>query len=91
MTYTTNDDVTLLRSKVLTDWNNAESKALFTPPPGMNYSTDLWAPELHQLDGAWYVIFTADPRNDSPSPEVDMYCPYNCPAVHHRMYVLEGQ
>ncbi|KAK7180219.1 hypothetical protein DPSP01_014529 [Paraphaeosphaeria sporulosa] len=90
MTYTTNDDVTLLRSQVLTDWNNVESKVLFTPPPGKNYSTDLWAPELHQLNGTWYVIFTADPRSDSPSPEVDMYCPYNCPAVHHRMYVLEG-
>ena len=72
------------------DWNNAESKLLFQPPPGMNYSTSLWAPELHFLDDNWYVIFTADPRNDSPPPEVEMWCEYNCPAVHHRMYVVEG-
>ena len=90
MTFTNNQDITLYRSKVLTDWNNAESKLLFKPPPGMNYSTDLWAPELHQLNNNWYVIFTADPRNDSPPPETEMWCEYNCPAVHHRMYVVEG-
>jgi GH43 family beta-xylosidase len=72
------------------DWNNAEKKLLFDPPPGFNYSTDIWAPELHSLNGNWYVIFTADPRSDSPPPEVDMWCDFNCPAVHHRMFVLEG-
>ena len=90
LTYTTNDNIVLLRSKILTNWNTAEKKTVFTPPPGLNYSTDLWAPELHQLEGKWYIIFTADPRNDSPPPEVDMWCDFNCPAVHHRMYVLEG-
>lgn len=72
------------------DWNIAERKVIFEPPPGHNYSTDLWAPELHFLDNKWWVIFTGDPRNDSPRPEVDMYCEYSCPAVHHRMFVLEG-
>ncbi|KAF2727193.1 alpha-N-arab-like proteininofuranosidase [Polyplosphaeria fusca] len=90
MTYTTNVDVTLLRSKRLTNWNDAENKTLFAPPPGLSYSTDIWAPELHSIHGNWYVIFTADPANDSPPPEVDMYCDFNCPAVHHRMFVLEG-
>ncbi|KAF2147401.1 glycoside hydrolase family 43 protein [Aplosporella prunicola CBS 121167] len=90
MTYTTNNDITLLRSSGLTDWDNAEKKVIFTPPAGQNYSTDLWAPELHEFDGQWYVIFTADPNGDSPPPEVDMYCEWSCPAVHHRMYVLEG-
>ncbi|CAI6335001.1 unnamed protein product [Periconia digitata] len=91
MTFTNNNDVTLWRSKILTNWNEAESRLLFKPPPGLNYSTDLWAPELHNLNGVWYVIFTADPRNDSPPPEVEMWCEYNCPAVHHRMFTLEGQ
>lgn len=90
LTYTTNSDIKLFRSKILTDWNNAENKTLYTPPLGMNYSTDLWAPELHQIDGSWYVIFTADPANDSPPPETSMYCDYDCPAVNHRMFVLEG-
>ncbi|KAF2273976.1 alpha-N-arab-like proteininofuranosidase [Westerdykella ornata] len=90
MTYTTNDDITLLRSRLLTNWNDAERRVIFKPPPGLNYSTDIWAPELHHLSGNWYVIFTADPRYDNPPPEVDMLCVFNCPAVHHRMFVLEG-
>lgn len=72
MTYTNNEDITLYRSNVLTNWNNAESKLIFKPPPGLNYSTDLWAPEIHSLDGNWYVIFTADPNRDSPPPEIEM-------------------
>ncbi|KAK4981823.1 hypothetical protein LTR66_009683 [Elasticomyces elasticus] len=90
MTYTTNDNITLLRSPLLTDWNNASVKLVFNPPLGQNYSTDLWAPELHHFGDKWYFIFTADPNGDSPPPEVDMYCEFNCPAVHHRMYVLES-
>ncbi|KAF2154936.1 glycoside hydrolase family 43 protein [Myriangium duriaei CBS 260.36] len=90
MTYTTNDNITLLRSSSLTDWNNAEVKSVFTPPPGLNYSTDLWAPEIHNLDGKWYFIFTADPNGDSPPPQTSMYCDFDCPAVNHRMYVLES-
>ena len=72
------------------DWNNADRRLLFQPPVGMNYSTDLWAPEMHRFSDTWYIIFTADPRGDSPPPETDMYCVYSCPAVNHRMFVLEG-
>ncbi|KAI9756368.1 MAG: cysteinyl-tRNA synthetase [Chaenotheca gracillima] len=90
LTYTTNDNITLSRSKTLTDWNDADSKLLFKPPMGMNYSTDLWAPELHNIDNKWYVIFTADPMADMPPPEIDMFCEFSCPAVNHRMYVLES-
>jgi GH43 family beta-xylosidase len=53
MTYTNNVNITLYRSDKLTDWNNAESKLVFQPPPGLNYSTDLWAPEIHYLNGNW--------------------------------------
>ncbi|MCJ1308218.1 hypothetical protein MMC25_001871 [Agyrium rufum] len=87
-TLTTN--ITLYRSKALTDWTNAESKVLFNPEYGMPYSTDLWAPEIHAIDNRWYVIFTADPNYDSPPPATDMWCPFNCPAVNHRMFVLES-
>ncbi|KAL8820884.1 MAG: hypothetical protein Q9191_007422 [Dirinaria sp. TL-2023a] len=65
-------------------------KLIFKPPMGVNYSFDLWAPEIHNIDNRWYVIFTADSDADSPQPEVDMYCDYSCPAVNHRMFVLES-
>ncbi|KAF2720116.1 glycoside hydrolase family 43 protein [Polychaeton citri CBS 116435] len=92
MTYTTATNITILRSQVLTDWNNADVKLAFQPPEGQDYSTDLWAPELHYFEDydKWYIIFTADPNFDQPPPETDMYCEYNCPAVYHRMYVLES-
>lgn len=90
MTYTTNDNITILRSTVLTNWNNAELKLAFTPPENTSYTYDLWAPELHQFDNKWYIIFTADVDPDSPKPEQDMLCSYTCPAVNHRMFVLES-
>ncbi|OQN99194.1 hypothetical protein B0A48_15043 [Cryoendolithus antarcticus] len=90
MTYTTSTNITILRSNSLTDWNNADAALAFAPPYGFPYSTDLWAPELHKIDGKWLIIFTADPNYDSPPPEIDAFCPFNCPAVYHRMFVLEG-
>lgn len=46
MTHTTNDNITILRSADLTSWDDADVKLAFNPPPGQDYSTDLWAPEL---------------------------------------------
>jgi len=75
---------------VIRNWNNAESKLLFQSSKDTKYSTDLRAPEFHGTDNSWYIIFTTDPNGDSPPPDVNMYCDWSCPAVHHRMYVLEG-
>ncbi|KAF2213647.1 glycoside hydrolase family 43 protein [Cercospora zeae-maydis SCOH1-5] len=90
LTYTTQSNITILRSPVLTDWSEAEVKLAFDPPPGQAYSTNLWAPELHNINDKWYIIFTADPNNDEPPPELDALCDWKCPAVNHRMYVLES-
>ncbi|MCJ1303267.1 hypothetical protein MMC08_006075 [Hypocenomyce scalaris] len=90
MTFTETANITMLRSKVLTDWNNADQKLVFSPPTNASYSYDLWAPELHNIDGLWYIIFSADEDADSPPADVDMLCTYSCPAVFHRMFVLES-
>lgn len=84
MTFTLTSNITLYRTRTLTDWNNAETKLLFKPPNGTAYSTDLWAPEIHFIDGLWYVLFTADPYEDEPPPEQSKFCTYDCPAVNHR-------
>ncbi len=92
-TYTTNDNITLRRSKALTDnWDHAETRVVFNPnkTSGEPWSTDLWAPEIHNLNGTWYIIFTATPDGDAPPPLVDALCPINCPAINHRMFVLAG-
>ncbi|ORY55849.1 alpha-N-arabinofuranosidase 2 [Pseudomassariella vexata] len=95
-TYTTNDNITLKRSKSLTDnWDLAETRTVFKPDPtgddsGQPWSTDIWAPEIHNISGSWYIIFTATPDYDNPPPLQDALCPINCPAINHRMFVLEG-
>ncbi|CAN8100834.1 unnamed protein product [Discula destructiva] len=92
-TCTTNDDITLWRSKALTDnWDGADSRTVFTPDPssGEPWSTSLWAPEIHSINGTWYIIFTATPDFDNPPPLQDAQCPINCPAINHRMFVLAG-
>ncbi|KAG6367849.1 hypothetical protein INS49_002045 [Diaporthe citri] len=95
-TYSTNDNITLRRSRALTDnWDNQETRLVFSPDPrgqdaGQPWSTDLWAPEIHNISGKWYIIFSATPDFDNPPPLQDAACPINCPAINHRMFVLEG-
>lgn len=43
----------------------------YTPPAGMK---NIWAPELHKLNGKWYVYFAADDGTNA----------------NHRMYVIEN-
>ncbi|MFT4093518.1 MAG: family 43 glycosylhydrolase [Niabella sp.] len=44
------------------------------PPSGTSYSKNLWAPELHEINGKWYFYFAAD----------------NGSNANHRMYVVEN-
>jgi GH43 family beta-xylosidase len=53
---------------------NSVSVRAWTPPPGTNYSTMIWAPELHQINGKWYIYVAAAANNNNST---------------HRMYVLE--
>lgn len=59
-TYTTNDNITLKRSRFLTDnWDQAETRTVFNPDSvedkGQPWSTSLWAPEIHNISGSWYM------------------------------------
>jgi GH43 family beta-xylosidase len=44
------------------------------PPAGSVYSKEIWAPELHFINGKWYMYFAADDGNNK----------------NHRMYVIEN-
>ena len=48
---------------------------IWEPPDFQPYSKELWAAELHFVDGHWYVYFAAD----------------NGKNANHRMYVLESE
>ncbi len=58
----------------LQDLGTNQWKTVWTPPPNMPYSKELWAPELHFLQGNWWIYVAADDGDN----------------FHHRMYVLEG-
>ncbi len=47
---------------------------VWSAPAGTDYSKELWAPELHFLEGHWYIYFAADDGNNA----------------NHRMYALRG-
>ncbi|TAE28862.1 MAG: glycosyl hydrolase family 43 [Cytophagales bacterium] len=71
---TTGRDLTLWRTRNIADLATAESKVIYTPPTGTAYSRDLWAPEIHKINGAWYIYVAADSLNN----------------LTHRIWVLEN-
>ena len=68
---TTGSNITLLRSRTISAPGAGERKVVYVPRSGMK---NLWAPELHWIDKAWYVYFAADNGNNA----------------NHRMFVLEN-
>jgi GH43 family beta-xylosidase len=73
-TNTTAKNITLWKTANMADLAHAEKKVVWTPPPGKPYSKDLWAPEIHFLQGKWYVYFAADADKNKS----------------HRIWVLEN-
>jgi GH43 family beta-xylosidase len=71
---TTGHNLTIRKTRDITDLSHAQKKIVWTPPATGPWSHEIWAPELHFLDGKWYIYFAADAgSNDS-----------------HRIYVLEN-
>lgn len=57
-----------------TELGAAEKHLVWRAPTAKLYSHETWAPELHNLDGRWYIYFAASNGKNST----------------HRMYVLEA-
>jgi GH43 family beta-xylosidase len=51
----------------------SDSVRAWTAPSGTNYSEQVWAPELHQINGKWYIYVAASDGDNAT----------------HRMHVLE--
>ncbi len=60
----------------LEDIGKVEGSQVYTGPtdPATEYSFEHWAPELHYINGEWYIYVAADDGNNET----------------HRMYVLKG-
>ncbi|TFK55827.1 Arabinanase/levansucrase/invertase [Heliocybe sulcata] len=76
LTFTTGGDVTIYSCSSLTNCHSPASRAVFTP--GANTLYNLWAPEIHDVNGNWYAFFAAQDHNDNSDNQ------------NHHMYVLKG-
>ncbi|KAI0178801.1 glycoside hydrolase family 43 protein [Hypoxylon sp. FL1284] len=77
LTFTAGNRVEIWSSDSLADIEVSASRhVIWTPPPGTEHSADLWAPELHALEGRWYVYYAAAHAARGNRS--------------HRMYVLGG-
>jgi GH43 family beta-xylosidase len=73
-TSTSGSNLFVCKGSNLDELTLSEKKVVWTPPRGTSYSKQIWAPELHFLEGKWYIYFAADDGNN----------------VNHRMYVVEN-
>ena len=72
--YSGNGGVCVAKIDSLTDLSTENGVTVWKPPAGTAYSKELWAPELHYLNGRWYIYVAADDGDNA----------------NHRMYCLEG-
>ncbi|WP_460431929.1 BspA family leucine-rich repeat surface protein, partial [Arachidicoccus ginsenosidivorans] len=75
-TYTQGSKIVIYRTGDITHLGDVVSSqpsyaTVYTPPSTMK---NIWAPELHKINGKWYVYFAADDGDNA----------------NHRMYVIEN-
>lgn len=76
-THTTGTNITIWSAESLTGLGKERGKIVWAPPAGRPYSSDIWAPEIHFLNGRWYIYFAAG------TPDNGAY-------RNQRMWVLES-
>ncbi len=73
-TNTTGNNITIWKTDNLASLATAEKKVVWTPPSTGLYSKEIWAPDIHYLQGNWYVYFSADAGKN----------------IDHRIFVIEN-
>lgn len=56
----TENNLELYRSETMTGISGAEHRVLWTPPKEGSCCHNIWAPEIHRINGKWYIYFSAD-------------------------------
>jgi GH43 family beta-xylosidase len=70
----TRNNLTIWKTRSIPDLARAKKKIVWTPPASGPYSKEIWAPEIHFLEGKWYIYFSADAGDNQT----------------HRVWVLEN-
>ncbi len=56
---TSGNNIRIRKTKYMSLLNQAENRIIWTPATGTTYTSNIWAPELHYLNGRWYIYFAA--------------------------------
>lgn len=56
---TLGDRLAIRRTHDLAKLADAEERVVWRPSPGRANGRSIWAPELHRIDGRWYIYYTA--------------------------------
>ncbi|MBS4196961.1 family 43 glycosylhydrolase [Lederbergia citri] len=84
-TQTTGRDITIWKSKTLTGLATASKKVVYIPSDNGPHSQSIWAPEIHFIEGKWYIYFAASGNTGShrmyvlQSEGSDPFGPYSFP------------
>ncbi|WP_296664645.1 glycoside hydrolase family 43 protein [Demequina sp.] len=78
------DRIVLRRAARLADLQSAAEVTIWTAHATGAQSRLIWAPEIHRVNGAWYVYYAAAPDG---APSADL--PDAAETFNHRIYVLE--
>lgn len=73
-TFTAGDHIEIWKSQTITGVDRGTKVTVWRRHASGPECCNVWAPELHFINGRWYIYFAADDGND----------------VNHRMYVLES-
>ncbi|WYZ46736.1 hypothetical protein EsH8_IX_000961 [Colletotrichum jinshuiense] len=60
-TFTLDNRVEVWSSDTLEDFNHCRKSVVWRPAPGSPWSVNIWAPELHYLQGRWYIYTCGAP------------------------------
>ena len=63
LTTTTWKDLQITRARTLNGLKTGENRVVFRDG-NPDRCCNLWAPELHELDGTWYIYYTAGQTKD---------------------------
>ncbi|KAI9741005.1 MAG: hypothetical protein M1834_002716 [Cirrosporium novae-zelandiae] len=66
LTTTTWDNIQITRATTLTGLKTATAKTVWTDSTASR-CCNIWAPEIHQIDGTWYIYYTAGISADTGS------------------------
>ncbi|CAH0044975.1 unnamed protein product [Clonostachys solani] len=66
MTYTSGDRIEITRASVIEELRRGETKVIWTDSnEGRNDA--MWAPEIHRVDGVWYMFYSSRAMDDKNS------------------------